>query len=111
MEKKKEKSSVQWQDRLENQKNALQDRLSKREAHISARKKGIDVATVKPETAANGKDAGLPPAKRPRLFMAMKHKDSGGGDDSNGANSSNKQNRAGFEGKKQGYLNKPPKSK
>jgi len=117
MEKKKEKSKDQWQDRLDSEKNKLQDRLSKREAHIQARKKGIDVSTVKPDPTAS-KDAGLPPAKHPRLFMAIKHNDKdgngeGGGEEGGGRSkstssspSSGKQNRAGFEGKKQGFLNK-----
>ena len=132
MEKKKQKSANQWQDRKDEVKSTLQEKISKRELNISARKKGIEphVLAAKLEktnnsssssTNSSSSNSDLPPAKRPRLYMAMKHKDSDDNNSSGGGSSggsgvaasnhsnSNKQNRPGFEGKKKEFLNKPKK--
>lgn len=109
IEKKKAKSSEQWHDRKATEDGLLQKKIASREKNIAGRKNG-GVVPVAAEETEGTTTAGA--AKRPRLFMAMKQKedeknfgvDKGDGKSAPGGKP---KNRAGFEGKKSDFLNKP----
>jgi hypothetical protein len=82
IEKKKQKSTNEWADRLESAKEEKDARIKKKEDNLSARKDKKDFYPVAPEGAAKG---------------AAKPKEGGGAP------------RPGFEGKKQELLNKGAK--
>lgn len=116
IEKKKAKSSEQWHDRKATEEGLLQKKIASREKNIAGRKNGGVVPTVA-EDVEGGEGGSGSASKRPRLFMAMKQKEdeknfgADKGDGKAAGGGGKPKNRAGFEGKKSDFLNKPKQKK
>lgn len=128
-EKDKQKSALQWKDRLDKVEESKSARLDKRESNILKRKHGGELPASaeqhKSVVADEVGDKASGVAKRPRLFHVLKDREEErrtgkglivpGGKAGEGAKGGSAKRggagRAGFEGKKQGFLNAPRHSK